>query len=217
MASGTIWDHIYQEYLAGGPAWATLKEDLHPGFLSFMAQTAFPIKVALDIGCGTGKYLKYLQIQGFRTAGLDSSATAIAMARQLLDNQGEYLVADMYEYQYPKSTYDLIISHATLHHGKKRQVSALLDNIYQALIPNGRIFISLPSDASQKNWAMLAQAEVIDDGTCLPVVGPEKGLPHSFYVKEEIEQLFSRYSGLEVVLDNDGSERWIITGEKSRE
>lgn len=117
MASGTIWDGIYQKYLADGEAWASLKEDIHPYFFSFMEKNIFSTKNALDIGCGNGKYL--------------------------MDGH-----------------------------------------------------------------------ETLTDGTCIPVLGPEKGLPHSFFSVNEIDHLFSRYANLQVVLDTDGSQRWIITGEK---
>lgn len=209
---GTVWDNIYKTYLAGGPAWATLQDDLHPCFVSFIEKSAFPHKHALDIGCGAGKYLKYLQLKGFRTSGLDSSESAVEMTKDLLGDQGKIILADMYEYQYPSNTYDLIISHATLHHGMKKDVVTLLDKIFEALVKDGKIFLSLPSDDCIKNWAMMAKHETLEDGTCIPLCGPEKGLPHSFYAKEEVDRLFSRYVNLETEIDECG--RWVIQGEK---
>ena len=208
----TVWDNIYKQYLAGGQAWASLKDEIHPCFLSLIEKSVFPIKQALDIGCGEGKYLKYLQLKGFQTSGLDSSESAITMTKDLLEDQGMFILADMYEYHYPLNTYDLILSHATLHHGKKKEVFALLDKIYDALITRGKIFISVPSDDCIKNWAMMAEHETLEDGTCIPLNGPEKGLPHSFYSKKEVDMLFSRYSNLEIIIDERG--RWIISGEK---
>jgi SAM-dependent methyltransferase len=210
--SKTVWDGIYKEYLTGGQAWATLKEDIHPAFLSLVANMKFPIKNALDIGCGEGKYLKYLQSNGFQTTGLDSSESAIAMTRELLEGRGKLVLADMYEYQYPLHTYDLIFSHATLHHGKKKDVAALLDKIYAGLISEGTIFISMPSDDCKKNWAMMTEHESLGDGTYIPLTGPEKGLPHSFHSKQEVDMLFSRYFNLDITCDERG--RWIITGRK---
>jgi len=208
----TIWDSIYKEYLAGGPAWGTIPDDLHPLFLSLAEKSDFPVKRALDIGCGQGKYLKFLQLKGFQTSGLDSSESAIAMTRELLGKEDDIILADMYEYQYPENYYDMIISHATLHHGRKSQVLGLLDKIYNALVVKGKIFISLPSDDCIRKWAMMSKHEKLEDGTYIPLIGPEKGLPHSFYSKQEVDRIFSRYSKLDVTLDERG--RWIITGEK---
>jgi 2-polyprenyl-3-methyl-5-hydroxy-6-metoxy-1,4-benzoquinol methylase len=209
----TIWDSIYKNYQNGGPAWGTLTDDLHPDFLKFMEQTSFEGKNALDIGCGNGKYLQFLNTLGFAVTGLDSSATAIDMAKKALDGKGKFIVVDMYDHTYPVDIYDLIISYATLHHGTKSQVAMLLRKIYDSLATNGKVFLSLPSDDSMKNWAMMAEHETLPDGTRIPLIGPEKGLPHSSFSEDEIQTLFAkRYSDTSIKLDDRG--RWIITGTK---
>jgi len=209
----TIWNDIYKSYLAGGKAWASINDELHPDFLSFIKNSTFSQKTALDIGCGTGKYLHHLLNAGFEVTGLDSSEAAIKMTRKLLNDQGRFIVADMYEYEYPDNTYDLIISHCTLHHGNKDKVIALLAKIYQILLPQGKIFISLPSNESKKHWVMMSEHETLDDGTCIPLTGPEKGLPHSFYSQAEVEHLFSPYFDATITLNMCDS-RWIITARK---
>lgn len=209
----TVWDKIYKNYQRGGPAWATLNDGLHPSFIEFIEQTDFEIKNALDIGCGEGKYLLFLKERSFRITGLDSSPTAVSMAKQVVEQSGQLIVADMFDYPYQTNTYDLVISHAALHHGLKTQVTSLLERIYGLLVENGKIFISLPSDDSKMNWPTMAGHETLPDGTCIPVQGPEKGLPHSFFSEPEIDALFrSRYSNLTIKSDDHG--RWIITGQK---
>jgi SAM-dependent methyltransferase len=209
----TVWDKIYENYQRGGSAWASLKDDLHPSFIEFMEQTDFEIKSALDIGCGEGKYLLFLMKRGFRITGLDSSPTAISMAKEVVEQSGSFIVADMFHYPYLTNTYDLVISHAAIHHGLKTQVVSLVEKIYGLLVGNGKIFISLPSDNSKMKWPTMAGHETLPDGTCIPVQGPEKGLPHSFFSKSEIDGLFrSKYSNLTIKADDHG--RWIITGQK---
>jgi SAM-dependent methyltransferase len=209
----TIWDKIYKNYQRGDPAWATLKEGLHPSFTEFIEQTDFEIKNALDIGCGDGRYLLFLRKKGFRITGLDSSPTAISMANKLLESSGQWIVADMFDYPYPTNTYDLVLSHAAIHHGLKVQVTSLLEQIHSLLVPKGKIFISVPSEDSKTNWATMAGHETLPDGTCIPLQGPEKGLPHSFFSKPEIDALLQgKYSHLTIKLDEHG--RWIITGQR---
>ena len=209
----TIWNDIYNDYLMGGKAWASINDELHPEFISFIGNSAFSHKTALDIGCGTGKYLKYLFDAGFNVTGVDSSETAIKMTGELLNGHGRFIVADMYEYEYPINTYDFIISHCTLHHGRKEKVISLLMKIYQALQPDGRVFISLPSNEGKKHWIMMSEHEMLDDGTCIPLSGPEKGLPHSFFSRAEIEQIFASYCNLKITF-NECDSRWIITARK---
>src|SRR5690606_22089174 len=116
------WDTIYQQFQQGGEAWATLSEGIDPRFIAFIQKTNFPLKHAFDIGCGTGKYLAYLQGQGFTVNGLDASPTAVKMTQQAVGSGANIMVGDMYDFTYPKNTYDLIVSISTIHHGRKSQV-----------------------------------------------------------------------------------------------
>ncbi|MCU0680177.1 MAG: class I SAM-dependent methyltransferase [Planctomycetes bacterium] len=208
----TIWDNIYKNYQQGGPAWATLQEGLLPQFIHFIKSNNFRIKSALDIGCGTGKYLVYLKKMDFKIAGIDSSETAIEMSKELLGSSNFLHCLDMFDFQIMPNTYDLIISISTIHHGLKKEIENLISSIYQALLPGGKIFITLPDYERAKRWDTFKDHEELELGTYLPLHGPEKGLPHSFYNKEEIEELFANFKKSNLELDERG--KWIITGEK---
>ncbi|MFC1617847.1 class I SAM-dependent methyltransferase [Patescibacteria group bacterium] len=207
------WDKIYQDFEQGGEAWATLSEDIDPIFSEFTKKTTFPKKSALDIGCGTGKYMKFLEMQGFTVAGIDSSPTAVKMTRELLGKNAKVEVADMFTYRIPKDRFDFIFSFATIHHGTKDKVKKLLEHIYEALLPGGKIFITVPDlDTALKNWDTFEGQKEISPGTYIPLSGPEKDLPHSFYKKDEVKKLFTKYKNFKIVLDDIG--RWMITGTK---
>ncbi len=209
----TIWDNIYKNFEKHGTTWATLKDELHPSFLEFINTHSFSEKKALDIGCGEGKYLHLLQELGFEITGIDSSETAIQMTKNRTQNKGEYICANMYKYDLPENTYSLVISHATLHHGLKTQVIALLDNIHKSLETDGYIFTSIPSDECLIHWPMMKNHDTLKDGTYIPTVGPEKGLAHSFFTKQEILDIFSeKYKNLSIIKDD--RLRWIIIGQK---
>ena len=211
----TIWDTIYKNYQGGGIAWASIKEGLHPDFVVFVEHASFEIKNALDIGCGNGKYLLFLQQLGFQVTGLDSSLTAISMAKEAVKNPAHFIVADMFVYSSPPNAYDLVISHAALHRGLKSKVISSVAKIHSTLLAGGNIFLSLPNEDCKKNWVMMAGHETLADGTCIPIQGPEKGLPHSFFSSQEIKALFAdEYDDLTIKLDDHG--RWIITGQKKR-
>jgi len=208
----TIWDNIYKNYQKGGEAWATLSEEIHPLFKKFLGQSNFELKHVLDIGCGTGRYLKILQACGFKTDGIDSSKTAVEMTKKELGNSSGVLCVDMFEFEIPKNKYDLIISISTIHHGTKEQIQNLVNKIHEALTKNGKIFISLPNLEGGKQWNTFKDHEKIAEGTSVPSSGPEKGLPHSFYTKEEVQKLFSKFKDLKLDLDSHG--RWIAQASK---
>jgi SAM-dependent methyltransferase len=207
----TTWDKIYKKYRNGGEAWATLSEDIDPLFISFIEESDFKLKNAFDIGCGTGKYLKFLKNKGFHVFGIDNSETAIEMSKENLGDSGAVEIADMYKYKIPQNKFDLILSVSTIHHGTKKQVEKLIKEIFDSLAKNGKIFITLPDFAGSKKLDKTDNKE-ISQGTFIPLSGPESGLPHSFYTKKEIESMFSVFQDIELQLDDIG--RWFITGSK---
>jgi len=208
----TIWDKIYKNYQKGGNAWATLSEEIHPLFKEFLDQSNFELKNVLDIGCGTGKYLEFLKLKGFKTDGIDSSETAVEMTKKTLGDDSEILHVNMFEFAIPKNKYDLVISISTIHHGTKGQVQNLINRIHEAIIKRGRIFITVPDFESSKKWNTFKNHEKIDERTFSPLSGPEKGLPHSFYTKEEAKKLFSMFRDLQLNLDDHG--RWVAEASK---
>lgn len=208
----TIWDKIYKNYQKGGQAWATLQEEILPEFVEFVKNNNFGEKSALDIGCGTGKYLVYLKKLGFTVCGIDSSETAIEMTKKSLGENADLSVASMFEYEIPENTYDLIFSISTIHHGFKKEIIILIEQIYNKIIPGGKVFITLPDIESNKKWNTFKDDKEIAIGTYAPQSGPEKGLPHSFFSEQEIIQIFSKFENIKLELDKIG--RWYIVGTK---
>lgn len=78
-----------------------------------------PSPYAMDLGCGTGPFSAYLADRGFRTYGVDVSATAVKIAQRLAKEKGqtqsEFAVADIVNYPNPVPTFDLIIDARCLH------------------------------------------------------------------------------------------------------
>jgi SAM-dependent methyltransferase len=211
----TVWDKIYKNYQGGGEEYATLKKGLIPEFVDFIRMREFKIKRVLDLGCGNGKYLIFLKNLGFKTDGIDSSPTAVEMTKEVLGDDSDIRLFNMYEYEPFPEKYDLIISIAAIHHGLKAQVRSLIQRIYPALISGGRFFITLPDNEGSAHWTMMIEHEEVEPGTRVPLSGPEKGLPHSSFTKLEIEELFSDFKKIRMELLSDRG-RWIISGENNK-
>lgn len=209
----TVWDKIYQDYKQGGEEYATLRKGLIPEFLEFIKNNNFKLKNVLDVGCGNGKYLVFLKSLDFKASGLDSSPTAVSMTKEAVGEDLNILCANMYEYEMPATSYDLIISIAAIHHGLKKQVSGAIKNIYNALVSGGLCFITLPDNEGNSHWTMMVGHKEIEPGTRVPLSGLEKDLPHSSYTKAEITEMFSDFKKINLQLLADRG-RWIITAEK---
>jgi len=208
------WDKIYRDYQKGGQAWATLSGEIIPEFKLFLRKEKFKVKRVLDIGCGTGNYLAYLASKGFEVAGTDSSSTAVKMARTLFDKRlaRNIRVANMFKLLIPKKKYDLIMSIAAIHHGFKRDVGRLVGKIHAALIPGGKAFITFPDLVSSQHWNTFKTNKDLGNGTFAPLSGPEKGLPHSFYSRVEIEKMLVKFQAMKMRLDKKG--RWVVRAVK---
>lgn len=209
----TVWDKIYKDYQAGGEAYATLRPGLDPEFLVFIKNHSLPNKSVLDIGCGHGKYLVFLQELGFQVFGLDSSPTAVQMSREALGDNSLVSLADMYGYDLPLERYGLIISIAALHHGLKAPIRELIKRIHSSLVLGGRFYITLPDNEGSTHWTMMIDHEEIEPGTRVPLSGAEKGLPHSSFTAAELDAMFSSFKVVDKHLLADRG-RWIVSGEK---
>ncbi len=209
----TIWDNIYKKYQQDGEEYATLKKGLIPEFLEFIDNHNFKIKKALDLGCGNGKYLAYLKEKGFGVAGLDSSPTAVEMTKEILGGEAEIVCADMYNSSLPEGKYDLVISIAAAHHGLKEQVRHIIKEVYKSLALGGYLFITLPDNEGSSHWTSMAEHKEIEPGVRVPLNGPEAGLPHSSFTREEIRDMFSDFAAVDMQLLADRG-RWIVSGIK---
>jgi SAM-dependent methyltransferase len=208
----TTWEKIYIKYKKTGKKWASLRDPVHPSFLSFIRHAKFDLKSALDLGCGNGTYLKFLQDAGFGIAGIDSSQTGIRLARKTLGKKADIRVGNIYTKSIAARKYDLILSVATIQHAKKSVIKKLIARIFIALPSNGKVFVTFPRMNSLRQWRTFGKSKMIAPGTYAPLRGPEKGLPHSFYEKSELEKLFSRFRKVKIARDDMG--RWIVRGEK---
>lgn len=70
-------------------------------------------KLALDVGCGEGRFCRMMQAEGIRTVGVDPTETLIDRARQL-DPAGTYHLGRAETLDVPTGTFDLVVSYLTL-------------------------------------------------------------------------------------------------------
>ena len=96
----------------------------------------------LDIACGAGHFLYYLQREGYiKAEGIDLSQEMLNMAVKIGVKNIEK--ADLFEYLpgHPEQ-YDMIIANDIIEHLKKEEVLNFLDLIYSALKPGGKVLIA---------------------------------------------------------------------------
>lgn len=102
----------------------------------------------LDIGCGCGEFLYFLRYKGFiKIYGIDLNPVEIDVASQVgLPN---LVSGDIFDYLSEKrELFDLITAFHFFEHLKKAEAIKLLDMIYKALKPNGRLLAVTPNGLS---------------------------------------------------------------------
>lgn len=96
----------------------------------------------LDIACGAGHFLYYLQKEGYINAqGIDISEEQLQVARKMgIKNIQK---ADLFDYL-PKhpGKFDMVVANDIIEHLKKDKILEFLDLIFKALKPSGRVLIA---------------------------------------------------------------------------
>lgn len=95
---------------------------------------------ALDIGCGTGGFSRYLARHSDHVLALDLSPQMIRIAREQSRDYPniDFSVADVISWEFPAERFDCIVSIATLHHLPLRP---MLEKMRSALRPGGILLI----------------------------------------------------------------------------
>lgn len=107
-------------------------------------------KLYIDIGCGTGNYLKALSERGVNFIGIDPSEIMLERARstnpdiQFICSKAEYITL-------PDNSFDGGMALFTLHHWDNIQEG--IDQIYRVVKPAGRfIFFSFTPEQLNQYW-----------------------------------------------------------------
>lgn len=94
----------------------------------------------MDIGCGNGKMLGYLQQKtGAFIHGFDYSEQAIATARKLFTDNSDFQEGIIGEIDYPEASFDVIISMDTMYFAK--DMTAFVAQVKRWLKQNGVFFV----------------------------------------------------------------------------
>lgn len=115
----------------------------------FLQSIDFPIselkgKLVLDAGCGMGRFTEVVLKYGGIVVGIDlSSAVDAAFKNMGLDNDVNFIQADIFNLPFKKGTFDFIYSLGVLHHTPDPK-SAFV-SLSRLLKSNGKISITLYS------------------------------------------------------------------------
>jgi len=95
-------------------------------------------KNILDIGCGTGKHLKYFKDDGFTVAGVDASENMLSEAKLYLNQNNDLICAKASEFKFSKK-FDIIISlfHVMSYQTSNNELEKVFMNVSEHLNKDG--------------------------------------------------------------------------------
>lgn len=97
----------------------------------------------LDVGCGDGSYIQYMQVLGWDVKGVDFDPAAVSNARA---NGLTVQLGDLAQQQYPNNTFDVITINHVIEHVP--DPLGLLQESQRILKPGGKLMIATPNASS---------------------------------------------------------------------
>jgi SAM-dependent methyltransferase len=171
-------DRIRAAYDAIAPRFAATYTGL-PAALEALAPTflasAGPVPLVLDVGCGAGRDMAWLEGRGAEVVGVDLSAGMLAQARSRTGVRGLLVQMDMRNLAFAARSATGVWCVASLLHLPKAEVSSALGEMARVLRPGGALLLSL-QEGEGEGW----ERGLID--------GPA----------EQVERYFARYQPSEI-------------------
>lgn len=98
----------------------------------------------LDVGCGTGKLVQFLNDAGFSAVGCDLHEEAIKIAKQKSE-KSTFVKASATKLPFKKNSFDLLTSISLVEHLTQKEIKMFLSEAYRIVRPNGYIFLVTPN------------------------------------------------------------------------
>jgi SAM-dependent methyltransferase len=190
------WDELYAD-----PSIMPIPEEPEPfvvrALLALPAPRSTPV---LDVGCGGGRHLVWLERQGFTAYGMDSAPQGLAHARARLQREGGVVrvaLADMRRLPFVGDRFGAVIAHHVLYH-------ATVDGMRSALAEVGRVLCDEGTFAgtllSTRTWKH-GEGRCLERLTYVQERGPEAGVAHHYCDEAEARALLAGFDVDSLELD----------------
>ena len=131
------YDRIAPDYAIINAAMPTNLATLGERFLARLG----PNPCVLDVGCGVGRDMAWMEARGAQVTGIDLSAGMLDLARKTVC--GPLLRMDMCRLALPMGQFDSVWCCASLLHVPKARAAEALVEMRCVLVPGGTLYLGL--------------------------------------------------------------------------
>lgn len=138
---------------------------------------------SLDVGCGVGRHVRFLEDFGLNPVGIDLSDRAIAMGKEWFSSLGrndlkeKLMVGSVDELPFEDNSFWICVSHGTLDSMPRETAEKGFKEILRVIKPNGLIYLDLIMDLKGGD-----KEEIVN-------FGYEKGTVQSYFTIDGIKKL----------------------------
>jgi len=176
----------------------------------------------LDVGCGGGRHLLWLERHGFAAFGADRAPHGLGRARHLLlgeERAVRLAVADMRALPYADASFGAVVAHHVLYHCTAADVRRAIAEIRRVLRDEGLFVGTLLSTRAWK----YGEGRRLEPSTYVQERGPESGVAHHYCDEPGARDLLAGFDvdalALDEFSDDDGNRHshWRFVATRTRQ
>ena len=197
------WDALYED-----PSLLPVPEEPEPFVVRALEALPAPRSArVLDVGCGGGRHLVWLERQGFSAHGVDDATHGVVYARAWLRREGHTVriaLADMAALPFAGDRFDAVIGHDVIYHAVRDGVLRALTEVGRVLRDEGTFVGTLLSTRAWK----YGEGRCLERSTYVQERGAEAGVVHHYCDEAEARALLAGFDvdslALDEYADDDG-------------
>lgn len=165
------------------------------------------ISKILDLGCGTGRHVVFFAERGFKVFGFDFSSDTIERAKKILRAKNLRVNLKVWDMAHPlpyeDGFFDAVVSIRVFHHSEMKTIKKIIAEIKRITRKGSYVYVQVPTlEKVLKYIEEGGKFQEIEPRTFVPLEGPEKGVPHHNFTKEELVELFKDFN-IESITERD--------------
>jgi 2-polyprenyl-3-methyl-5-hydroxy-6-metoxy-1,4-benzoquinol methylase len=175
--------------------------ELRPEFKDYFSGKDCHNLLALDLGCGEGRYALFLASLGARVIAIDRSTVGIEKLSDIAEKRAlniDALALDIADFEFTQHTYDIIVAATILDHLPQELLAGTVSSMKTALKPEGILYVNVftvsdPGYDICQSIEAPALNEISDTAECM----------EHYFQRGELKMLFKDFN---ILYDYEGVE-----------